>query len=137
MRMSLLIFFVVSNYFSVALAEQNLMRLFYTPAERALIDANRKAAEAGDTNKNVINQPRTEIIEVNGFLKRKGQPDVVWVNGKNTLKSNKLLRDVKVLSVSKKGQVSLRVKDKGRVKLKPGQITVHGAQGSLESYEMQ
>ena len=99
MRMSLLIFFVVSNYFNVALAEQNLMRLFYTPAERALIDANRKAAEAGDTNKNVINQPRTEIIEVNGFLKRKGQPDVVWVNGKNTLKSNKLLRDVKVLSV--------------------------------------
>ena len=136
MRLLFLLTISVSVYCSSALAEQNLMRLFFTPAERALIDANRKAAETGG-NKNVISQPRTEIIEVNGYLKRKGQPDVVWVNGKNTLKSNKPFDDVKVIKVHKKGQVTLRVKDKGRVKLKPGQGIVRGVQGSSESYEIQ
>lgn len=127
---------MIFNSYSLALAEQNLMRLFYTPAERALIDANRKAVEAGDNKKSVI-QPRTEIIEVNGYIKRKGQPDVVWVNGKNTLKSNKPLADVKVVRVQKKGQVTLRIKDKGRVTLKPGQAVIHGEQNRVESYEIQ
>lgn len=135
MRLLFLLTISVSVYCSSAMAEKNLMRLFYTPAERALIDANRKAAETGD-NKNVISQPRTELIEVNGYLKRKDQPDVVWVNGKNTLKSSRPLNDVKVIKVLNKGQVSLRIKDKGRVNLKPGQAVKRSEQGKVESYEI-
>lgn len=111
------------------------MRLFFTPAERALIDANRKAAETG-VNKSTISQSRTEIIEVNGYLKRKDQSDIVWVNGKNTLKSSKPLNDVKVIKVLNEGRVSLRIKDKGRVKLKPGQAVKRSEQDKVESYEI-
>lgn len=117
-------------------AEKSLLRLFYSPNERAQIDSERRAP-VKRLNTNVSTKPKTEIIKVKGYLKRKGKPDVVWLNDKNTLKSNKLLSDVKVVKVLKKGQVILRVRDKGRVKLKPGQAVVRGIQGSIESYEMQ
>lgn len=114
-----------------ASAGQSLMRLFYSPAERAEIDANRKGV------KQAIAAPvkRTKKIEVKGYLKRKGQPDVVWVNNGNTLKSKKPLSDVKVVKVQSSGTIKLKVSGKGTVKAKPGQVISRSQNKVREVYE--
>lgn len=115
-------------------AEQSMMRLFYTPAERAQIDANRSLAnETTKQAKSIV--PETANIELKGYMKRSGKPDVVWVNDKNTLKSNKPLSDVKVIKVQKHGKVKLRVNGQGTVKLKPGEILSRGQRKTIEAYE--
>ena len=115
-------------------AEKNLMRLFYTPAERALIDVNKQAVKTPVTATR-IEPERTAEIEVKGFLKRKDKPDVVWVNTSNTLKSNKPLSDVKVLKVYSNGKVKIRVSGQGTAILKPGQVISRGNKEIRESYE--
>jgi len=119
---------------NVAVAEKNLNRLFFTPAERAIIDASRQPVKQVSPTKIKVLE-RTEKITVKGYLKRKGQPDVVWVNSKNTLKSNKPLSDVKVLKVYKNGKVKLKVREKGVVKLKAGQVISRSQQSIREAYE--
>jgi len=127
---------IVVNYITTnpAVAEQNLNRLFFTPAERAVIDASRQPVKNTSLSKSQSLE-RTEKIEVKGYLKRKGQSDVVWVNSKNTLKSNKPLADVKVLKVYQNGNVKLKVREKGVVKLKPGQVLRRSQPPIREAYE--
>jgi len=115
-------------------AEQSMLRLFFTPAERAQIDANRALAnETAKQTPSVL--PKTANIELKGYVKRRGQPDVVWVNDKNTLKSNKPLSDVKVIKVQKHGKVKLRVTGEGTVRLKPGEILSRSQNQTTEVYE--
>lgn len=117
-------------------AEKALMRLFYSPAERALIDINRSIIKkTKPAAQGVTPVDQTQRIEVKGFLKRHGKPDVVWVNSKNTLKSNKPLSDVKVLKLQDNGKVKIKIKDKGIVRLKPGQFAVRSQQSIREAYE--
>ena len=126
----ILLLFSVNNQ---VVAESSLMKLFYTPAERAEIDAARDASEK---NKSVqIKKQQTRSVEVKGYLRRQGQTDVVWLNSENTLKSNKPLSDVKVLKVQKDGKVKIRINGKGVVKVKPGQVVTRGQSSVQESYE--
>jgi hypothetical protein len=129
-----LIFIIAVFISGNAVAEQALMRLFYTPAERALIDLKRHAVKK-PTQVKSKRQEQTQRIEVKGYLKRKGQPDTVWLNSVNTLKSNKPLSDVKVLRVQSNGKVKLRVSGKGIVKIKPGQIVTRNKKSIREAYE--
>jgi len=117
-----------------AFAEQTLMRLFYTPAERAQIDAKRSELNNPQQQAPSI-VPQTANIELKGYVKRPGQPDVVWVNDKNTLKSNKPLSDVKVIQVQQQGKVKLRVTGKGTVRLKPGEVLSRSQNETIEVYE--
>ena len=116
-------------------AEKPLLRLFYSPNERAKIDSERRAPVKKE-NGNVSTKPKTEIITVKGYLKRKGKSDVVWLNDKNTLKSNKLLPDVRVVSVGSKGKINLQIKNSGRVKVKPGKVLSIDPKIVIEAYEI-
>lgn len=132
--MKILLFTLAAFISTHAAAEQALMKLFYTPAERALIDLKRHAVKK-PTQVKSKRKEQTQRIEVKGYLKRKGQPDTVWLNSVNTLKSNKPLSDVKVLRVQSNGKVKLRVSGKGIVKIKPGQIVTRNKNPVRESYE--
>ena len=118
-----------------AAAEKNLMRLFYTPAERARIDAGRSTVKQGDHLKSTVKQ-QTQSIQYQGYVKRKGHDDVIWVNNKNTLKTKKPLSDVKVIRVQSDGKVKMIVDGKGIVKLKPGQVLSRSHQKIRETYEI-
>jgi len=113
---------------------ENINKLFFTPAQRAVIDAS-KHTVTKKSKADAKPLKQTQRIEVKGYLKRKGQPDVVWVNSNNTLKSNKPLEDVKVIRLQKSGQVKLKVRGKGIVKLKPGQVITRTQQPVQEVYE--
>lgn len=116
------------------IAGQNLMRLFYTPAERATIDAQRPGVkQSGPVNTTV--KPQTQSIQYQGYVKRKGHADVVWINNKNTLKTKKPLSDVRLIKVQNDGKATLVIKDKGRVKLKPGQVVTRGQRGVRDEYQ--
>lgn len=129
-----LICFILFLFSQSLYAGQSLMRLFYTPAERAQLDQNRLSVK--NKNKpNVTSQSKTRSVEVKGYLKRKGQPDVVWVNDKNTLDSNRPLPDVKVLGVRQPGKVKLHIQSQGIVSIKPGQILSSGQSKKIDSYE--
>ena len=134
MKRKTILFLLIFIAYNNAIAEQSLMRLFYTPAERAIIDMQRHVVKK-DKQVKPSSLEQTERIEVKGFMKRSGQPDVVWVNNNNTLKSNKPLSDVKVLKVHPGGKVKLRVRGKGIVKLKPGQVITRSQQPVREAYE--
>lgn len=128
------VFAILICNFLMPVSAENLMRFFYTPAERANIDANRSSVSKGSAEPRGLNS-QTKTIQYKGFVKRKGHPDVIWVNNDNTLKSKKVLSDVKVISVRRDGKAKLRVKGKGVVKLKPGQLVSRQHKKIQEAYE--
>jgi hypothetical protein len=119
------------------MADQALMRLFFSPAERALINlkstskANDESAAKGADQ--VVTQ--TETIEVKGYMQLDSQPAVVWVNQSNTLKSKTIASDVRVKGVEKTGEVKIAVKGKGLVKAKPGQVVTRNKSGAIDVYQ--
>ncbi|MDH5425012.1 MAG: hypothetical protein OEY29_08475 [Gammaproteobacteria bacterium] len=119
---------------NAAFAEQSLRRLFFSPAERALMDIKDQVVKKTPQAKSAP-LPQTETIEVKGYLKRSDQPDVVWINSKNTLKSNRPLADVKVLAVQPGGKVKLNIRGKGVVRLKPAQLVTRSKTAIREAYE--
>jgi len=108
--------------------------LFYSPSDGALIDSESHTLKK-EITVNSIRKEQTQKIELKGYLKRKGQPDTVWLSSVNTLKSNKPLSDVKVLRVQSNGKVKLRVSGKGIVKIKPGQVVTRSKSSIRENYE--
>lgn len=130
-----MIFFILMILTSnVVVAEQSLLRLFHSPAERALIELKRQIVTA-PTKQAAPQLERTQQITVKGYIKRRSQPNTVWLNNVNTLKSNKALSDVKVLKVLENGKVKLRVSGKGIVSIKPGQILNRDQSRAREAYE--
>lgn len=128
-------FIVLISIASTAVqAEQALMRLFYSPAERALIDLKKqqKTAESPVTTES---QVLTEKIEAKGYLKQQGKTPVVWINESNTLKSTKVLSDVKVKGLQQSGTIKVVVQGKGTVKLKPGQVVTRSNDGVTDVYQ--
>ena len=57
---------------------QELGRLFFTPEQRAALDARRKARAPDRPAAVVITSPTTKL---DGYVKRSGGPSTVWVNG--------------------------------------------------------
>jgi len=133
MRAIVCIFFLSLLNFEAAIAEQKLKRLFFTAAERAKIELGTQGDIKGKPNK--ATHKASGDIELKGYVKRKGQPDVVWINSVNTLKSSRPLPGVKVIRVQKNGKVALRLKDKGLVRLKPAQVISRSKKAVKEIYD--
>jgi len=57
---------------------QEVGRLFFTPEQRAALDARRKARVPDKPSATVAASPTTRV---DGFVQRSGGPSTVWVNG--------------------------------------------------------
>lgn len=57
---------------------QEVGRLFFTPEQRAALDARRKARVPDKPAAVVVASPTTKL---DGYVKRSGGPSTVWVNG--------------------------------------------------------
>ena len=72
-RLVLLAFFVPGVCFS-----QEVGRLFFTPDQRAALDARRKARVPDKPAAVVVSSPTTKL---DGYVKRSGGTSTVWING--------------------------------------------------------
>jgi hypothetical protein len=57
---------------------QEVGRLFFTPEQRAALDARRRARVPDKPAAALVASPTTRV---DGFVKRSGAPSTVWVNG--------------------------------------------------------
>lgn len=116
-------------------AEEKLGRLFFTPAERAALDAQRKLA--GDMANRPVRKydegpkaPPPKMLTLNGVLRRSDGETTIWVNGQAV---HERFGDVDVMpgSISREA-VAVQLPGSGRrVKLKVGQ-SVDSATGVVE-----
>ena len=94
---------------------QELGRLFFTPEQRAALDARRKARVPDKPAANTVVSPTTRL---DGYVRRSQGPSTVWVNGVN----------VDEASPGSDARVSVPVGDSGaRVGLKPGETLDRGS----------
>lgn len=108
-----------------AAAEEKLGRLFFTPAERAALDAQRKLAVemANRPVKKDADSPKApppKMLTLNGVLRRSDGETTIWVNGQAV---HERFGDVDVMpgSISREA-VAVQLPGSGRrVKLKVGQ----------------
>lgn len=63
----------------------NIDRLFTSPQERQKLDAMRTAP-----SNNIEDRPAVTDVELNGVMIREDGNNVIWVNDKSSLKSNKV-----------------------------------------------
>jgi hypothetical protein len=106
-------------------AQEKLGRLFFTPAERAALDAQRKLAGemANRPAKKDTASPKApppKMLTLNGVLRRSDGETTIWVNGQAV---HERFRDVDVMpgSISREA-VAVQLPGSGRrVKLKVGQ----------------
>ncbi|HET7364723.1 MAG TPA: hypothetical protein VFJ70_14240 [Burkholderiales bacterium] len=98
---------------------QELGRLFFTPEQRAALDARRKA-RLPDNPVSVAARP---VTRVDGFVKRSTGPSTIWINGEWTTESSPEAPRITEPSPS----VSVTVGETGgRVRLKPGETLDRG-----------
>jgi hypothetical protein len=118
-----------------AAAQDKLGRLFFTPAERAALDAQRKLASemANRPVRKDADSPKApppKMVTLNGVLRRSDGETTIWVNGQAV---HERFRDVDVMpgSISREA-VAVQLPGSGRrVKLKVGQ-SVDSATGVVE-----
>ena len=116
--MSRALAFLVLLLAGTAQAEE-LGRLFFTPAERAALDARRKARVPDRPAAAVVISPVTRI---DGYVKRSQGPSTVWMNGESFLEGSPDAPRIEATTRSGDGRVSVPLGDNGRrVELKPGQ----------------
>lgn len=116
-------------------AEEKLGRLFFTPAERAALDAQRKlAVEMANRpvrkDSDAPKAPPPKMVTLNGVLRRSDGETTIWVNGQAV---HERFRDVDVMpgSISREA-VAVQLPGSGRrVKLKVGQ-SVDSTTGVVE-----
>ena len=123
---------VLLSLSGVVQAEEALMRVFFSPAERAMIDQRIEQKQSDEQQAIAV----TSKIIVKGYLKQDGKKPVVWVNDNNTLKSQKVLPDVRVRHVYDSGKVKMSIKGKGVVRAKPGQVVSRSLRGVKDMYEV-
>jgi hypothetical protein len=99
---------------------QELGRLFFTPEERAALDARRKARVPDKPAAVVTASPTTKL---DGYVRRSGGPSTVWVNGEPLPEGS---ADAPRIGRSPEGRVSLPVGDGRRTGLKPGEVLDRG-----------
>ena len=99
---------------AAAAQADELGRLFFTPEQRAALDARRKA-RMPDSPASVVAAP---VTRVDGFVKRSTGPSTIWINGEWTTESApeapRIIEPAPSVSVSV-GETG------GRVRLKPGE----------------
>jgi len=101
---------------------QELGRLFFTPDQRAALDARRKARSPDKAAATVVS-PTTRL---DGYVQRSGGPSTVWVNGEGQLETSS---DAPRIGATRRddGRVSVPVGESGaRVGMKPGETLDRG-----------
>jgi len=93
-------------------------RLFFTPEQRAALDARRKA-RMPDNPASVVAAP---VTRVDGFVKRSAGPSTIWINGEWTTESAP-----EAPRIAEPPTVSVSVgENAGRVRLKAGETLDRG-----------
>ncbi|GMR01525.1 MAG: hypothetical protein BMS9Abin19_0921 [Gammaproteobacteria bacterium] len=97
---------------------ENLGQLFTSPQQRKHLDSMRSGISTGGAEQNLD----ISTVKLNGVMMRSDGKNVIWVNGGNSLKSNKV-SGVKVQpeAVDKETyKVPVQVEEQ-KLKMKPGQ----------------
>lgn len=103
---------------------QELGRLFFTPDQRAALDARRKARVPDKPAAATVVSPTTRL---DGYVKRSTGPSTVWVNGEGLLETSPEAPRIGATR-SDDGRVSIGVGDSGaRVGMKPGETLDRGS----------
>lgn len=121
--MSRLLFLVACALAAPALQAQELGRLFFTPDQRASLDARRKARAPDRPNAPTVVSPTTRL---DGYVKRNEGPSTVWVNGDPLLETSP---EAPRIGATRRddGRVSVPVGESGaRVGLRPGETLDRG-----------
>jgi len=93
---------------------QELGRLFFTPEQRAALDARRKARVPDKPAAAVVASPTTRL---DGYVKRSEGPSTVWVNGESVPEE----------TPRADGRVAVTIGEGGaRQALKPGEVLDRG-----------
>ena len=103
---------------------QELGRLFFTPDQRAALDARRKARVPDKPTAAVVVSPTTRL---DGYVQRSSGPSTVWVNGEGLLETSP---EAPRIGATRRGdgRVSIGVGESGaRVGLKPGETLDRGS----------
>lgn len=104
---------------AAAAEAQELGRLFFTPEQRAALDARRRARLPD----NPASAAATPVTRVDGFVKRSAGPSTIWINGEWTTESAPEAPRITEPAPS----VSVSVGESGgRVRLKPGETLDRG-----------
>jgi len=105
-------------------AAQELGRLFFTPQQRAELDARRKARVPGKPAAVVIEAPSTTL---DGYVKRSHGNSTVWLNGKPVTEGADTRRAGVSPSRSDPSRASIEVSEHGRrILLKVGESLDRG-----------
>jgi hypothetical protein len=100
---------------------QELGRLFFTPQQRADLDARRKARVPDKPAAAVVASPTTRL---DGYVKRSGGPSTVWINGESLTEG---AAEAPRIDRGPSGSVSISVGEAGsRVRMKPGETLDRG-----------
>jgi len=103
---------------------QELGRLFFTPDQRAALDARRKARVPDKPAAATVVSPTTRL---DGYVKRSTGPSTVWVNSEGLLETSPEAPRIGATR-SDDGRVSIGVGDSGaRVGMKPGETLDRGS----------
>jgi hypothetical protein len=117
-------FFVCLLLATPAVEAQELGRLFFTPEQRASLDARRKARVPDKPNAPTVVSPTTRL---DGYVQRSGGPNTVWVNGESLLETSP---EAPRIGTTRRddGRVSVPVGESGaRVGLRPGETLDRGS----------
>jgi hypothetical protein len=107
-----------------AVEAQELGRLFFTPEQRASLDARRKARVPDKPNAPTVVSPTTRL---DGYVQRSSGPNTVWVNGESLLETSP---EAPRIGANRRddGRVSVPVGESGaRVGLRPGETLDRGS----------
>jgi hypothetical protein len=106
-----------------ARAADPLGRLFFTPEQRAALDARRKARVPDKPAAAMVVSP---VTRVDGFVKRSQGPSTVWMNGESVSEGSPEAPRIESPARGE-GTVSISVGESGRrVRLKPGESLDRG-----------
>lgn len=102
-----------------------LGRLFFTPEQRAALDARRKARVPDKPAAAAVASPVTRI---DGYVKRSQGPSTVWMNGESLSESSPEAPRIQPPSRDGvEGSVSITIGEAGRrIRLKPGEALDRG-----------
>ena len=102
---------------------QEFGRLFFTPEQRAALDARRKARIPDKPAASVVASPTTRM---DGYVKRSAGPSTVFLNGEPIVETAQP-DSPRIPRADGDGKVSVPVGDGGvRVPLKPGEVLDSG-----------
>ena len=107
-----------------ARAAEPLGRLFFTPEQRAALDARRRARVPDKPAAAVVASPVTRI---DGYVKRSQGPSTVWMNGESLSEGSPEAPRIEGPARAD-GSVSISIGESGRrVRLKPGESLDRGS----------